>query len=415
MDSAPETRVTPSSGGGEVYPRDMADLVRPLYSKSQIEKAGKVLRRRDLQPNELDEHYGLTTEEAFAIAHNWRSAHVVPLLRVRQDVSAKCRAFETGALTAARLKRMQAIRRKLQRPFTLYQIQDIAGCRAILADMAEVQKMVALYRNGGSRHTVQKEDDYIVSPKPDGYRSHHLILNFRGQGDLEIYNRQTVELQLRSRLQHVWATAVEAVGLIRHENLKNGKGDADWLRLFQLMSAEFSEHELGGPVPGTPASAEERRQEIRDLALKLNAATILDSYRVAIDLTEEWYVRSGLDRYFLLQFDYATRQVSVEPFSEYAIGSDRYIEEEMHNQSRNTVLVEVDAVTDLKRAFPNYFLDVTVFNERLDEVIHGRPLAHNAAPLTQAADAGEEPTRRNWEFLKNWSLWKSKGKNKPRL
>lgn len=153
-------------------------------------------------------------------------------------------------------------------------------------------------------------------------------MNFVGEGDLEIYNRQTVEVQLRTRMQHVWATAVEAAGLIRHENLKNGKGSADWLRLFKLMSAEFAEYENGALVPDTPASPRERRQEIRDLVRLLDALAVLDSYRIAINETENWQVEVGLDRYFLLQFDYETQQVRVEPFEEYAAGSERYIQEE---------------------------------------------------------------------------------------
>lgn len=391
----------------------MVELVKPLHGKKRIESAGKVLRRNNLQPGEYDDHYKMSVEEAFAIAHNWRSAHMLPLLRVRQDVSAKCRAFEKGALTAARLKRMHAIRRKLQRPFTLYQIQDIAGCRVILANMGEVERMVDIYRQGGSKHTINNEDNYILTPKTDGYRSHHLILNFRGDGEQDAYNRLTVELQVRSRLQHVWATAVEAVGLIRHESLKNGRGSVDWLRFFQLMSAEFSEHEGGGAVPGTPSSMVERRREIRELAKLLDAVTVLDSYRVAIDMSEKWDIEPGFDRYFLLQFDYDTRQVSVEPFHEYALGSERYIEEESRHAARNTVLVEVDAIADLRRAFPNYFLDVTVLNARLNEVIHNLPLADDARAPAGAADRPALP-KQDWEFLKNWRFWRHKAKDKPK-
>ena len=398
----------------ESYPAGMKDLALPLYSKKLIENAGKILRRSDLQPRVFDDHYKMSTEDAFRIAHNWRSAHMLPLLRVRQELSAKCRQFVgSKPLTAARLKRMQAIRRKLRRPFTLYQIQDIAGCRAILGSMAEVERMIEIYRNGESRYSINAEDDYISSPKVDGYRSHHVIVNFVGEGDLAVYNRQTVEVQLRTRLQHVWATAVEAVGLMRHENLKGGKGSAEWLRFFALMSGEFADIEHGGPVPGIPQGRAERRKEIRELAKALDAETKLESYRVGIDLTDDLHISVGLDRYFLLQFDYETREVSVMPFEEYAVGSDRYIEEETNNQKRNTVLVEVDAVSDLKSAFPNYFLDVTIFTDRLLDVMYNREpqleleLEPEAPPSTKLAP-------QDWQVLKNWQFWRDKAKNRPR-
>jgi ppGpp synthetase/RelA/SpoT-type nucleotidyltranferase len=141
-------------------PADVAELATPQYSKSQIEKAGKVLRRTDLQPGQFFDSYKLSTEDAFRVAHNWRDAHMLPLLRVRQELGAKTRAaFGKGAtLTAARLKRMHAIRRKLQRPFTLYQMQDIAGCRAILPSIREVNELVAMYHNGESRYSIHNED-----------------------------------------------------------------------------------------------------------------------------------------------------------------------------------------------------------------------------------------------------------------
>ena len=46
--------------------------------------------------------------------------------------------------------------------------------------------------------------------------------------------RAKVELQLRTRLQHAWATANEIVGTFRREELKSGEGGPDWLRYFVL-------------------------------------------------------------------------------------------------------------------------------------------------------------------------------------
>jgi hypothetical protein len=38
-----------------------------------------------------------------------------------------------------------------------------------------------------------------------------------------------------------------------------------------------------------------------------------------------------------------------------------------------TLLVEVDAASDLRRAYPNYFLDVGMFVERLRPIIERKP------------------------------------------
>jgi hypothetical protein len=59
-----------------------------------------------------------------------------------------------------------------------------------------------------------------------------MVYKFRGSGEEAVYNGRRVEVQVRTQLQHSWATAVEAVGLFRREDLKAGRGDLDWLRLF---------------------------------------------------------------------------------------------------------------------------------------------------------------------------------------
>ncbi|RVA15325.1 hypothetical protein EN932_01630 [Mesorhizobium sp. M7A.F.Ca.US.002.01.1.1] len=340
-----------------------------MYSKSEIVNAGKVLREnltREAIPA-IQEVRGLHIVEAFGIAHSWRDAHMLPLLRVRMELSRKLKHVEKDAVAAARLKRMASIRRKLQRPITLYQMQDIAGCRAILRSMKEVDRLVAVYRDGGSLHSIQSEDDYILRPKRDGYRSHHIILKFCGNGDEEIFNRQTVELQLRTRLQHAWATAVESVGLIRHENIKGGEGDANWRRFFELMSSELAYQEDRELAPTADLPREDVRREIRDLSKQIKAVSTLETYNRAINFTENY--GQTYARYFLLQFDYDTREVYVQPFYNYEKGAARYVEEERTSQKRNTVLVEVNKVNDLKKAFPNYFLDVSAFTDKLKSVL----------------------------------------------
>lgn len=348
---------------------DLSELPRPMNSKSEIVNAGKVLREHltDESIPLIEEQRRLSILDAFKIAHSWRDAHMLPLLRVRMELSRKIGSVEKGAVTAARLKRMASIRRKLQRPISLYQMQDIAGCRAILRSMKEVERLVAMYRDGTSQHTVQSQDDYIGAPKKDGYRSHHLVLKFCGAGFEEVFNRQTVEIQLRTRLQHAWATAVESVGLIRNENIKGGDGDADWRRFFQLMSSELAYQEERELAPTAALPREEVRKEIRELSRKIKAVSTLETYNRAINFTDN-YGRVHA-RYFLLQFDYSTRQVYVRPFASYDQGAEQYVEEERVHARRNTVLVEVNKVNDLKKAFPNYFLDVSVFTEKLRGVL----------------------------------------------
>ena len=155
--------------------------------------------------------------DAFHIANNWRDAHAYPMRSIRYSLMWFMRHHDLEGVTVARFKRMQAIRLKLSRiPHNLNQLQDLGGCRAILPSIADVRKRVDLLHDR-SRHHLRAEDDYIASPKTDGYRSHHLMLLYRGRGPATVHDDRRIEVQIRTRLQHSWATAVKAVGLFRGE------------------------------------------------------------------------------------------------------------------------------------------------------------------------------------------------------
>src|SRR5690606_27307562 len=107
-------------------------------------------------------------------------------------------------------------------------------CRAILGDIQQVNALIEHCRHNFPHSIKGKEFDYINDPKLDGYRSHHIVFCFNAKGDRAEYDGRRIELQIRTQLQHAWATAVEAVGLFRDEDMKAGEGDENWLRLFKL-------------------------------------------------------------------------------------------------------------------------------------------------------------------------------------
>lgn len=327
------------------------------YTRSQIIAAGKLLGGRVQLSDEV--------REAFRIAHAWRSAHVEPMHRLRQQLSGRARG--TGSITAARLKRMESIRRKLARgPHTLLQMQDLAGCRIIAPTMADVARMVERYRSDQLYYAVGREHDHIKRPKPDGYRSHHMILKpTLPDGEA---GRQQVEIQFRTRLQHAWATAVEAVGLVRGEDLKGGGGDAVWRRFFRLASADIALDEGCDIGEEAPASQLEVTKELRDVAAQLDAVRTLENYNLAIS---QAIVQPRLgDRYYLIEYRTASRTIRVTPYA--ALPSGQLEMERADSDSVSTVVVEVDQIEDLKTAYPNYFLDLGLFIDHLNAALYRR-------------------------------------------
>jgi ppGpp synthetase/RelA/SpoT-type nucleotidyltranferase len=226
----------------------VTDFPRFEYAVPDVKRAGKFIASDLLWTEQAAQQI----REAFQIANNWRDAHALPMRSIRYQLIGFMRGHKIEGVTAARLKRMQAIRKKLRRlPIGLHKLQDLGGCRAILPTINDVHALVAAIRER-SRHQLWDEDDYIVRPKKDGYRSHHLKFSYRGKGDNAIYDGRRVEVQVRTRMQHSWATGVEAVGLFRGEDLKGNQGDADWLRLFKLISAEFAAAEQCPEPPDVP-------------------------------------------------------------------------------------------------------------------------------------------------------------------
>jgi ppGpp synthetase/RelA/SpoT-type nucleotidyltranferase len=83
-----------------------------------------------------------------------------------------------------------------------------------------------------------KPKDYIKEPKPDGYRSYHLICRYQGIHQDGAYKGLRIEIQIRSAMQHAWATAVETIDAFTGQALKtNISGDVTWKRFFHAWEA----------------------------------------------------------------------------------------------------------------------------------------------------------------------------------
>jgi ppGpp synthetase/RelA/SpoT-type nucleotidyltranferase len=357
----------------EDYGADVADYPRFEYSNHEVRRAGEVIAGDLVWTDET----APKIREAFHIASNYRDSHAFPMRSLRASLLGFMRHYRLDGVAVARIKRMQAIRRKLQRPDLpqrLNQLQDLGGCRAILMSIKDANTLVDLLRER-SRHELWREDPYILQPKDDGYRSHHLRYKFRGKGSLSAHDGRRIELQIRTQLQHSWATAVEAVGLFRGEDLKGGYGDSDWLRLFKLVSAEFAEAEGCAVSPGVPNHSD-RVAELRDLDRKLGVSGAL----TGIAYGAHWYhhaVHSDAKaKYYLIKLDTILRRVEVEPYfdSRKAVASYDSAERsdnESGNNRTNVVLVEADKIENLAVAYPNYFGDVEIFWRQLRSIIGG--------------------------------------------
>ena len=140
----------------------------------------------------------------------------------------------------------------------LSQMQDIGGCRAVVRTVGRVDALVKLYARARAKNPHRavyvKPFDYIKCPKVDGYRGVHLIYKYRSQSRTHgKWNGLRIEIQLRSILQHAWATAVETVDAFTGQALKTSAGTGserkNWGRFFALISSAIAIREKRPPVP----------------------------------------------------------------------------------------------------------------------------------------------------------------------
>ncbi|MEJ5976743.1 RelA/SpoT domain-containing protein [Novosphingobium sp. PS1R-30] len=276
----------------------------------------------------------------------------------------KGRALDDECLIAQRIKRLSSIEHKLSRfpSMKLSQMQDIGGCRAILKDVKLVNALVSDFKSSDIKHKLSSEDDYIISPKTSGYRGIHLVYRYFSDRK-ETYNDLKIELQIRSQLQHAWATSVEVVGTLIRQALKSSQGEDDWLQFFRLMGSAIAIEEGCGPVPNTPKSEMALSREIRKLARTLRPIQRLDNYSKMIQVVEKSAKRA---RYYLLELRPDAGRLSVTGYMEAAskAASDDYLKVERSlsaDDGDEAVLVSVDSIDALRKTYPNYFLDTTVF------------------------------------------------------
>jgi ppGpp synthetase/RelA/SpoT-type nucleotidyltranferase len=350
------------------------------FSKTQLKDVSRALR--------IDLPFGSDEEQqraldVFAVANAWRDSHVYPMTVMRRTLAAQVRKSGVHAVTAARVKQMRSIRKKVrEQTIGIDRMQDLGGCRVIVTTMAQVDSVAAMCLKAFP-HDFVRQKDYTREIKELGYRSNHMIYRFRPRDDEEeVFDGRFIELQIRTRLQHSWATAAEAIGVFRNEDFKHGEGDPKWLRLLRLVAEEFALTE--GCIPHeTMTQRKQRVAEIRDLDQDIDALRTLESVNVAFRSAEGLKFAEKA-KYLVITQTPATGQVSVRGFDDPKMGAAHYdTADRMAVGGMNSVLVQVDHVENLQAAYPNYFGDVKVFTDNLRRITKGKAAQEFALPKPQ--------------------------------
>jgi putative GTP pyrophosphokinase len=346
----------------------------PKLSKTSIRKAEKILIHGDNNVSKL--------EQAMTVLTEWRACHVYPINTFEKTLQRKQVKGILGkqAIVAQRLKRSSTIIDKLRelRNVGLLNMQDIAGVRAIVSSIDDVYRVKNDYENSTRlKHELDRVNDYIENPKSDGYRGIHLVYKYRNPSHPD-WDGLLIEVQIRTRLQHNWATAVEAIKFFYQRAIKARAGqnrDKDWTEFLALLSSAFA------CIEGKPMIAEHRglsRKElltrIKQYEKKLKVRKKLTTLGKAVK--KIFFEEGAKSSLFLVILDLKKRTVDVKRFSrdESDQASKEYAEVEASYKDKEEIEPVLVSTMEghLEYAYASFFLRTDYFRENLDKVLSGK-------------------------------------------
>ncbi len=246
----------------------LAIITELITSRSKLDRAGAAITRDKYRSD--DEYFELE-----ALFDDYRKSHLQPLSETTLELQSWLGDYGQPYYIAQRLKRKPQIISKLKRlSVRLTQLQDIGGSRIIVPTNADVDRLLKYLKHqveGHGHFTIGRVTDYRQKGRDrTGYRALHLILARSGV---------SLELQIRSRVQHYWAESIERTSVIYGYHLKEDEGDPDVINYFRLLSDAFHELEAGRqPTAGQKIEVDSLRERAEVIIATSPRGKILDSH-----------------------------------------------------------------------------------------------------------------------------------------
>ncbi len=330
------------------------------YTRSHLNKIGTYLYAEGVD--------AFKRSEAIRVVSDWRMTHLLPL---REFVETVTEYFNSHSIYYAfysqRVKRMTSIIEKLRlnasAGMCLGGLQDIGGARFVFDTLDELKACQDTLRTFVPEHfTLEKTKDYIVEPKDSGYRSIHYVYKYHS--DDADYDGLRIELQIRTRLEHSWAMAVETASLISRTSLKaNIEDNSVWRDFFRLVSAIFAQKE-NSPVNLRYAEYTHERY-CNDYIDFLDKHKLLDQLQaLRVTVNDEGLFAGGNTGYCLLLINFRDRIVTPRQYSleQEDDASAMFTQTEQSlNADEAVILVSIEKMQELREAYPSYFLDTNEF------------------------------------------------------
>jgi len=217
------------------------------------------------------------------------------------------------------------------------------------------------------------------------YRSVHIIGVFKG----ETAAHRRIEVQLRTYIQHYWATALEIVDLFTQQALKSNQGDIQWRNFFRGLAEHFalmdSIHLFETMSPHAKLRAYRERirdnsvfldsgRDLRTCCKKLRVVDKLGAFAGSLVVVDDQLTKAKQSGYVLLKIRIEEKIVETSVFlsdqsKEAEIAYTRLENQTAKEEGTVVALVSSTAVGGIKEAYPNYFADSSLFLQHLTIIL----------------------------------------------
>ena len=316
-----------------------------MVSNTRINKIGENIAARggEITPEELEQ------------LQEFRTSFSKPLVNIFNKTRELADKVNQSSILAFRLKRIDTIINKLSREkeMDLSRMGDIGGIRCIFYNEAEVYKAKALIEN--TFESGGKTRDYINEIKRDiGYKSIHMYVK-------DPISQKRIEIQLRTRNHHNWATLIEITDLLYDLRLKElgFESNEKFGKFHALMS---SDKEL----------SKVEAELVYDVLDKYNFISVLSKTfrKNNAEVKKRWSSEEKNNSFFLIE---ASKKdiPTLKSFKTFEEAENAYFEKYKENSSAEIVLTSIKKPNfkQISVAYANYILSYHTFTSDIRPII----------------------------------------------
>ena len=319
-----------------------------VLSRNKLKKCASNIRKANRNNKEVD-------LEDLEIIHEYRNQHKDIICSIFSDLCEISKKIHNNAVVVFRLKKIDTIVRKLSRVETgLDRLQDIAGCRVIVDSIAQIYTIVEKLKSS-SHIRIKRTTDYIEEPRDSGYKSYHLIVE-------KVGFEHEVEIQIRTRNHHYWATFVEIIDHTFNIKIKEGDENIDILRIHKLLS-KSEENNL----------TKKEKVELILLESKLNMIhKVLELFRRNyLIASKNWIEASTTNDLNYILLEVINDEPDFQFFKTFEEAENVYFQKFTSNIESNMVIININKpdINKLFLAYSNYVLVSHPFITRMIEML----------------------------------------------